>query len=77
MTANTNVLLSILHFFPQELAKQEFWAFPYNASIIRKNNRCAVTGRARGKLRRWRLSRVVFRELADNSQLSGVTRAWW
>ena len=55
----------------------ELQEMPWNSSIIRKNNRCVITGRARGKKRRWRISRFVFRHLADYNKLSGVTRAWW
>lgn len=47
------------------------------SSILYKNNRCAVTGRARGGLRRWRVSRFVFRHMADYNMLPGVTRAMW
>lgn len=65
---------------PQELrqiADVEIHAMPRNSSITRIVNRCAVTSRPRGVVLRWRLSRFVFRHLADYNKLSGVQRAMW
>jgi ribosomal protein S14 len=40
-------------------------------------NMCMFTGRSRGKLKRFRVNRHIFRNLADHSQLCGVARAFW
>ncbi|XP_061776041.1 28S ribosomal protein S14, mitochondrial [Nerophis ophidion] len=61
----------------QELADKEIAAFPRDSCPVRIRNRCVMTSRPRGVKRRWRLSRIVFRHLADYSQLSGIQRARW
>lgn len=61
----------------KEVADAEIHALPRNSSIVRIVNRCAVTSRPRGIIQRWRLSRFVFRRLADHNQLAGVQRAMW
>ena len=38
-------------------------------------NRCAVTGRSRGYMRKFGVSRIVFREMASRGQLLGVTKS--
>lgn len=50
---------------------------PRDASPTRLKSRCAVTGRARGYIRKFGVSRIVFRELASRGQLPGVTKASW
>lgn len=50
---------------------------PRNASPHRLVNRCEVTGRRRGFLRRFNLSRITFRELASHGMLPGVTKSSW
>lgn len=50
---------------------------PRNSSIIRLRNRCSLTGRARGYLRKFKLSRLTFRELALKGMIPGVTKASW
>lgn len=61
----------------RELASEELHAMPLNSTILRINNRCAVTSRPRGVVHRWRLSRILFRHLADYNLLSGMQRAMW
>ncbi|XP_046343245.1 small ribosomal subunit protein uS14m-like [Haliotis cracherodii] len=61
----------------QELADAEVATLPPNSSIVKIRNRCVVTSRPRGVQRKWRISRIVWRQLADYNQLSGVTRAAW
>ncbi|XP_064597691.1 small ribosomal subunit protein uS14m-like [Liolophura sinensis] len=61
----------------QELADQEIASLPRDSSYVRIRNRCVITARPRGVLRRWRLSRIVWRHLADYNKLSGVTRSCW
>jgi small subunit ribosomal protein S14 len=50
---------------------------PRDASPTRLINRCEVTGRRRAFLRRFRLSRITFRELASAGMLPGVTKSSW
>ncbi|USB32189.1 30S ribosomal protein S14 [Paenibacillus sp. YPG26] len=50
---------------------------PRNASPVRLRNRCEVTGRPRGYLSRYHVSRIVFRELAHHGQIPGVRKASW
>lgn len=40
-------------------------------------NVCQVTGRGRGVIKHWKISRHVFRHLVDNGKLEGVRRASW
>jgi small subunit ribosomal protein S14 len=44
---------------------------------VRQHNRCQRCGRARGFLRKFRLCRICFRNLALDGQLPGVTKASW
>lgn len=41
------------------------------------HSRCAITGRSRGVVKRYRMSRFCFRNFADYNQLSGVIKACW
>ena len=50
---------------------------PRNASPCRLVNRCEVTGRRHGFLRRFKMSRITFRELASKGQIPGVTKSSW
>lgn len=50
---------------------------PKNASPVRIKNRCAVSGRSRGYMRGFGLSRIVFRELAREGKIPGVKKASW
>uniref|UniRef100_A0A8C5K0M4 Mitochondrial ribosomal protein S14 n=1 Tax=Jaculus jaculus TaxID=51337 RepID=A0A8C5K0M4_JACJA len=61
----------------QQVADEEIAALPRDSCPVRIRNRCVMTSRPRGVKRRWRLSRIVFRHLADHGQLSGVQRAMW
>jgi len=61
----------------KEIAHQDINALPRDSSIVRIRSRCAVTSRPRGVVYRWRLSRIVWRQLADYNKLSGVQRAMW
>uniref|UniRef100_A0ABI7WF63 Mitochondrial ribosomal protein S14 n=1 Tax=Felis catus TaxID=9685 RepID=A0ABI7WF63_FELCA len=61
----------------QEVADGEIAALPRDSCPVRIRNRCVMTSRPRGVKRRWRLSRIVFRHLADHGQLSGIQRAMW
>jgi small subunit ribosomal protein S14 len=50
---------------------------PRNSSPIRIRNRCSLTGRPRGYLGRYGLSRLTFRELALAGKIPGVTKSSW
>jgi small subunit ribosomal protein S14 len=50
---------------------------PRDASPTRLVNRCEVTGRRRGYLRRFRMSRITFREMASAGLIPGVTKSSW
>ncbi|CAD2071971.1 30S ribosomal protein S14 [Phocicoccus pinnipedialis] len=50
---------------------------PRDSSPTRLTNRCQVTGRPRGVMRDFGLSRIKFRELAHKGQIPGVKKASW
>ena len=50
---------------------------PRNASPVRLKNRCAITGRSRGYIRAFGISRMLFRELAREGKIPGVKKASW
>lgn len=50
---------------------------PRNASPVRLHNRDAVDGRPHGYLRKYKMSRIRFRELAHKGQIPGVKKASW
>ncbi|MEO0310442.1 MAG: hypothetical protein RIQ89_99 [Bacteroidota bacterium] len=50
---------------------------PKNASPVRAHNRCKLTGRPRGYMRTFGISRVLFRKMALDGQIPGVTKSSW
>src|SRR3984893_4184132 len=50
---------------------------PKNSSPVRLKNRCQLTGRARGFLRKFKLSRLCFREMANQGLIPGIVKASW
>ena len=50
---------------------------PKNTISTRQRNRCAFTGRSRGYLRKFGVSRITFREMASNGLIPGITKASW
>ncbi|MNI36470.1 Alternate 30S ribosomal protein S14 [compost metagenome] len=50
---------------------------PRDSSPTRQKNRCAVSGRPRGYLSKFQVSRIVFRELALKGQIPGITKSSW
>jgi small subunit ribosomal protein S14 len=50
---------------------------PRNASPVRLHNRCKLTGRPRGYLRKFGINRVTFREMASDGKIPGVTKSSW
>lgn len=50
---------------------------PRNASPVRMRNRCSLTGRPKGYMRQFGISRVKFREMANKGLIPGITKASW
>jgi small subunit ribosomal protein S14 len=65
----------------EELKKKKDWEglrkLPRNASPVRLHNRCSISGRGRGYLRDFGVSRIEFRSLASQGLLPGVIKASW
>ncbi|KZC05867.1 PREDICTED: 28S ribosomal protein S14, mitochondrial [Dufourea novaeangliae] len=66
---------------PQEIqnlvSKQIDETIPRQSALRQLRNRCILTSRGNGVVLRWRLSRIMFRHLADYNKLSGIQRAMW
>ncbi|SCA63796.1 30S ribosomal protein S14 [Chlamydiales bacterium SCGC AG-110-P3] len=58
-------------------AIDELNKLPKNSSKIRLRNRCSMTGRPRGFLNKFKLSRHTFREMASFGLVPGVTKSSW
>ena len=56
---------------------EELQKLPRNSSPTRVNNRCSLTGRSRGFIRKYGISRIKFRELALEGKIPGVRKASW
>ncbi len=56
---------------------EELQKLPRNASPVRLHNRCALTGRPRGYLRKFGLCRNVFREMALDGKIPGIRKSSW
>ncbi|MBP5371011.1 MAG: 30S ribosomal protein S14 [Bacteroidales bacterium] len=50
---------------------------PKNSSRVRLHNRCSITGRPRGYIRQFGISRIQFREMASAGLIPGVKKASW
>ncbi|MCU0352146.1 MAG: 30S ribosomal protein S14 [Cytophagales bacterium] len=50
---------------------------PRNSSPVRLHNRCKLTGRPRGYIRKFGISRNMFRALASDGKIPGVTKSSW
>jgi small subunit ribosomal protein S14 len=50
---------------------------PRSSSAVRLHNRCKLTGRPRGYMRKFGVSRVFFRDLASAGKIPGITKASW
>lgn len=50
---------------------------PKNASPVRMHNRCKLTGRPKGYMRQFGISRITFREMASAGLIPGVRKASW
>ena len=58
-------------------AARALQAIPKNANPIRLHNRCKITGRPKGYMRQFGLSRIQFREMASSGLIPGVKKAGW
>src|SRR3990170_3488599 len=61
----------------KDAAYARLYKMPRDASATRFRNRCRMTGRPRGYIRGFGVSRIVFRELANEVMLPGVKKASW
>jgi small subunit ribosomal protein S14 len=61
----------------KDIASRKLQALPRNASPVRIRNRCQMSGRPRGFLRRFGLSRIAFRDMALEGKIPGVRKASW
>ena len=61
----------------KRLAYMKIEKLPRDANPIRIRNRCNLTGRPRGVYRRFGLSRISLREMANNGLIPGVKKASW
>lgn len=50
---------------------------PRDSSSVRLHNRCKITGRAKGYIRKFGVSRLMFRDLALAGKIPGITKASW
>ena len=64
-----------------EMDHEEAWQalakLPRNSNPIRQHNRCKITGRPKGYIRLFGISRIQFREMASKGLIPGVTKASW
>ena len=58
-------------------AQMKLNEMPRDGSFIRVRNRCLVTGRPRGNYRKFKMSRISFRELASTGQIPGILKSSW
>jgi len=50
---------------------------PRNASPVRLHNRCSLTGRPKGYMRQFGVSRITFRQMASSGLIPGIKKASW
>ena len=58
-------------------AARKLQALPLNSNPIRMHNRCKLTGRPKGYIRLFGISRIQFREMASKGLIPGVKKASW
>ena len=59
------------------IARLKMAELPRNGNPTRVRNRCEITGRSRAYYRKFRLSRIMLRELANKGLIPGVTKSSW
>lgn len=72
LTRDPQLPIEVREKFQYKLSK-----LPRNSSFTRVRNRCIFTGRPRAVYQLFRMSRIVFRELASQGMLNGVKKASW
>ncbi len=72
-----NKYAKLRHKLKEEKDYESLTMLPRDASPSRVVNRCEITGRRRGYLRRFKMSRICFRELASQGMIPGVTKSSW
>lgn len=64
-----------------QLKKEGKWdeldKLPKNSSAVRLHNRCLLTGRPKGYMRKFGINRVTFRQMALDGKIPGITKASW
>ena len=58
-------------------ARLKLAEIPRGAAPVRQRNRCALTGRSRSVYRKFKLSRIILRELASRGQIPGMVKSSW
>jgi small subunit ribosomal protein S14 len=58
-------------------ARLKLAEMPRNSSPVRIRNRCALTGRPRGVYRKFKMCRIVLRDLASSGQIPGMVKSSW
>jgi ribosomal protein S14 len=58
----------------REKAQDKLGKMSKNSSITRINNRCIITSRGRGNIRKFNISRIIFREWASSGKLAGIKK---
>ena len=66
-----------LSFEERLVAQVKLSQMPRDGSVARYRNRCSLTGRPRGNLRKFGLSRIAVRELASFGQIPGLIKSSW
>lgn len=56
---------------------EELDKLPKNSARVRLHNRCLLTGRPKGYMRRFGINRVLFRQMALEGKIPGITKASW
>ena len=56
---------------------EELQKLPKNSSAVRLHNRCKLTGRPKGYMRKFGINRVTFREMASAGKIPGLTKSSW
>ena len=64
-------------YLEKRLAYKKLEKMPRDANPIRLRNRCSLTGRPRGFYRKFGLSRIALREMANNGLIPGIKKASW
>lgn len=56
---------------------EELDKLPRNSAAVRLHNRCQLTGRPKGYMRKFKINRVTFRKMANEGLIPGITKASW